>query len=166
MENHRKQIGVLLRLLEVDAADSRSLVNWYVKGLSNLLAQKRVVVDALVLMVAEDVLTHYVLVREAHKKLREAEVDGKAWGANLDFVFKAREKWRKALADLMTFFKDATPSSELGVSEVFEVLDAEIDGIMESNPAGMPLTDVRPDVQAVGQETQLDMLSQLEGQDD
>jgi len=152
----------ILKFLQVDPGPARKFVNWFIRHYSRLLEERRVRLTPAMVMLGEDICAHYILLSRRYQLLNRidpvvasATTDFKAVGAVFDDVLKLRERLRKSIGEFQSTLESAgmDPESALdeflaggGFDEIIETVPA---ADADAETAGLPLTDIRPDVQAV-----------------
>lgn len=154
-----KYVETLHRHLTGSAGGAKLLAHWFTRGMARAVAQRGVEPDPLLLLLAEDVLAHCLLVREAHRALQPddpatppgappcngkrkmspaadtREPDAKTAQASLDNVMKYREKLRKSVGDLQAMLAAQGAPAPAGLAALFPELDAQLDGVMSAAEA-------------------------------
>lgn len=140
----------LQKALCVSCNDAGKLTRWYIDELGKSLRERRVKLDPLLLILAEDVLTHCVVVRMAHEVLNK-DKEAIVAAHHLETVLKFREKLRKSINDLQASISAAGTAAGGGIAEVISQIgnQLELDAAESTAAAGGPLRGLRPDLQAV-----------------
>lgn len=160
-----KYIETLRRHMAGEAGGAHLLAHWFTRGMTRSVEQRGMEPDPLLLILAEDVLAHCLLVRQAYEALRPrsgsvpppdvppptapgcngrrraaAAVDAmapddKAAPALLDNVVKYREKLRKSVGDLQAMLASHGAPAPTGLAALFPEIDAHLEGVMSAAEA-------------------------------
>ena len=154
----------ILKFLQVDPGPARKFVNWFIRHYSRLLEERRVRLTPAMVMLGEDICAHYILLSRRYQLLNRidppvasATTDFKAVGAVFDDVLKLRERLRKSIGEFQSTLESAGMDPESALDEFLAGggfdMDEDSDGAatpeLPSDTPGLPLTDIRPDMQAV-----------------
>lgn len=169
-EEHEKEgwgvatiLSELQERLNVPSEGHEGLRGWFEEDLGRTFEHQNVAATPLLLLLAEDVLTHAMLVANLHKQLNNAAAENvKEAAFFLDTVLKAREKLRKSIGDLQAACAAAGTPVSTGLSSLYGALGPKVAGIVEAAVAyreahpvsvpvqeGLPLECARMDTQAV-----------------